>query len=637
MKNEIWIADFEFISREGDNPLPVCFCATEINSGKKIRQWLYGEHKPEAQINFKDPNITYVAYYSVAEMSCNLVLGWPIPENIIDLYCEYRVLTNAGERAPSSLLNACENFGIQTIDPSYKDRMRERVLQGAPYSDQDKEEILNYCETDIIETLQLFNKMKPLIDGWERALFRGKYMAITATIENIGVPLDTETLKLMQDNWELIKIEFIKEVNKEFDFFDGLTFKTQAFTDYLLKNNMAWSYTENGNLLMDDDTWKEMTLVYPQLQPIREVRNLLGKFKKLNVSCGTDGRNRGMLSPFSTKTGRNAPKVQCIFTNPSWLRCLIKPKEGEALAYIDYEQQEFFVASVLSNDINMQKTYNSGDPYLHFAKMAGAIPPDGTKKTHKAIRDLYKQSCLAIQYGMRAQSLSVRINRPLAYAHELIKQHQRLFPKYWSWQDDVISQSKLNKRVQTMFGWQMKVLQGTSKEDLTLGNFLMQATGADILRIACYLLTEAGIKIIAPVHDALMISVNLETYEQDIKKAEELMKKASIIVLGQPLRTETLIIKYPDRYIDDKGKSTWEKVNKIIAGIQEGLIIPDYDLMGSKWSNHAAKLSRMSKNNQTTWYNGFDKDTIDFKSLKDSELSVTENKKNLKGMWKEFI
>jgi hypothetical protein len=34
--------------------------------------------------------------------------------------------------------------------------------------------------------------------------------------------------------------------------------------------------------------------------------------------------------------------------------------------------------------------YASGDPYLAFAKQAGAVPPDATKHSHKAARDQFK-------------------------------------------------------------------------------------------------------------------------------------------------------------------------------------------------------------------------------------------------------
>jgi hypothetical protein len=69
---------------------------------------------------------------------------------------------------------------------------------------------------------------------------------------------------------------------------------------------------------------------------------------------GVDGRNRVMLSPFRSKTGRNRPSnSEFIFGSSAWLRGLIKPSSGYAIAYIDYEQQEFGIAAKLSGDANM--------------------------------------------------------------------------------------------------------------------------------------------------------------------------------------------------------------------------------------------------------------------------------------------
>jgi len=68
MANEIWIADFEFTTSDGNNPHPVCFCATELESNQTIKMWLDGIEKPIAPINFKNPNLTYVAFFSVAEI-----------------------------------------------------------------------------------------------------------------------------------------------------------------------------------------------------------------------------------------------------------------------------------------------------------------------------------------------------------------------------------------------------------------------------------------------------------------------------------------------------------------------------------------------------------------------------------------
>ena len=105
-----------------------------------------------------------------------------------------------------------------------------------------------------------------------------------------------------------------------------------------------------------------------------------------------------MLSPFASKTGRNQPSnAKFIFGAASWLRGLIQPKRGRALAYVDWSQQEFGIAAYLSGDAKMKEAYLSGDPYLAFAKQAGAVPPDATKETHGAIRNQYKSCVLGVQ------------------------------------------------------------------------------------------------------------------------------------------------------------------------------------------------------------------------------------------------
>jgi hypothetical protein len=63
---------------------------------------------------------------------------------------------------------------------------------------------------------------------------------------------------------------------------------------------------------------------------------------------------------------------------------LIKPPVGRGLAYVDWSQQELGIAAALSADQVMMDAYRSGDPYLAFAKQAGAVPPDATKHSHSA-------------------------------------------------------------------------------------------------------------------------------------------------------------------------------------------------------------------------------------------------------------
>ncbi len=127
------------------------------------------------------------------------------------------------------------------------------------------------------------------------------------------------------------------------------------------------------------------------------------------------------------------------------------------------------------------------------------------------------------------------------------------------------------KRIETCYKWKMIVSGSSNKEMLTVRNFPIQATGAEILRVACILLSENNTKIVAPVHDAVMIECDEKVADKEIEMARKLMCDASEIVLGtgNRLKTDASIICYPGRYIDEKGAETWRLIMKILEEIKE--------------------------------------------------------------------
>ena len=86
---------------------------------------------------------------------------------------------------------------------------------------------------------------------------------------------------------------------------------------------------------------------------------------------------------------------------------------------MDWEQQEFGIAAALSGDPLMMEAYRSGDPYLAFAKQAGAVPADATKATHKAVREQYKAWCWRLLSTGSAPGTCRRIGQPPIHAREL--------------------------------------------------------------------------------------------------------------------------------------------------------------------------------------------------------------------------
>src|SRR5207249_1803534 len=123
---------------------------------------------------------------------------------------------------------------------------------------------------------------------------------------------------------------------------------------------------------------------------------------------------RVLLSAFSSRTGRNQPSNSSFLFGPAcWPRSLIKPGLGRAIAYVDWSQQELAIAAALSGDLAMQEAYRSGDFYLAFGRMAGALPEWATKASHGPQREQFKVVSLGVLYGLSEFGIARRLGIPL--------------------------------------------------------------------------------------------------------------------------------------------------------------------------------------------------------------------------------
>ena len=216
----------------------------------------------------------------------------------------------------------------------------------------------------------------------------------------------------------------------------------------------------------------------------------------------------------------------------------------------------------------MQAAYLSGDLYLAFGKQAGAIPTDGTRKTHEATRERFKTCALGVIYGMEAETLARRIGQPPIVARDVLRAHHETYRQFWRWSDAAVDYAMLHGSLHTVFGWHVHVAENPNPRSLR--NFPMQANGGEMLRLACCLATERGIEVCAPVHDAVLICASLDRLEDDVARMQAAMAEASRVVLGGfELRTEAKLVKFPDRYMDKRGVVMWERVMALIARRRE--------------------------------------------------------------------
>ncbi len=120
--------------------------------------------------------------------------------------------------------------------------------------------------------------------------------------------------------------------------------------------------------------------------------------------------------------------------------------------------------------------------------------------------------------------------------------------------------------LRTVFGWTIHV--GKDANPRSLRNFLMQANGAEMMRLAACIATENGLRVCCPVHDAFLIEAPLEEIDSDCLRMQAAMREASLFVLPDfPLKTDAKIIHDPERYSDPRGEKMWAAVNGIIENL----------------------------------------------------------------------
>jgi DNA polymerase I len=585
---EIWCVDFEYYpgrglangGREGDAITPLCAVAIEMRTGRIVRLWQdeFGPFPPYRL----DGEALFVSYMTSADFGCHIPLSWGQPACALDPYVEFRHFTNNGaaksserEKGFYSLNGALQHFCENGIDTAHKTEMRDRIIQGPPFTTAERAIILDYCEDDVRALALMVKHIVPTIRSLPHAMLRAKYMWTVAQQERRGVPLDLPLLVRLREQWDPMQGELVREKDAaygcyEFDEDGKPHWRKQLFADYVKRNRMSWPAYPDGALDERDQTFREMEGRYPQIGLLRELRYSVSKLRLNDLSVGADGRNRTMLGPFGSKTARNQPSnAKYVFGPAKWIRFLITPSPGRVLIHRDYSQQEVRIAAVVSGDAALLEACEFGDVYLGLAKQLGLAPDDATPETHKPIRTMFKTVVLGIQYGLGARTLAQRTGISLFEAAEILARLRARFRVFEAYAQCAVDHASLLLEISTPFDWVMQCPPGINAR--TVRNFPIQSTGSEILHVACILAERRGIRIVAPIHDALLAEADLDRAEEASAALDRVMRDASSVVLrGYELPTgaDAQIIRTGMRYFDDRGVDMWTTVERLLSKLE---------------------------------------------------------------------
>jgi hypothetical protein len=574
--------DFEFRADPGCHPHVWCLTAKDKHTGE-AKRWWRNELLTMREAPFPADRDTVVMSYAMsAEMACFLELGWRPPEYLLDLYAEFRWATNGQQlmfggkdaaklkKHKHSMLAAAFTFGIPAMDTTRKEEMRALAITRQEFAPEEQAELMDYCAEDVEITDKLLEALVPLID-WPRALLRGRYGLAVARMERTGVPIDLPCWNHLRANWNSVIRRLIDTTDAAYGVFHDGHFSDQRLADYVARKGYGdhWGRTSTGQLQRDKRTLKHMALLHPDMNPLKELLSTLGESRLLGLATGPDGYNRTGLIPFRAVTARNQPSsAKFIFGPAKWLRGMIMAKPGEAIAYLDYSAEEVCIVAALSGDESLLADCQTGDPYIAFAVRAGLAPAGATKDSYGEPRELVKVLFLSLNYGRTAHGLALALGVPSYAARDLWRKHERAYPQLHRWLQGVIDAASVRGWQHSVFGWRRYVPEGFNPRSIR--NWPCQTLGAEILMLAAIALTEAGVEVCAPAHDAFLIKAPIDRIDAVVAEATAIMEAvAEMATGGFRIRVDNKIYPHGTRYMDKRGREMWERVTKLLDPIDD--------------------------------------------------------------------
>lgn len=354
----------------------------------------------------------------------------------------------SGFKATHSLAEATYKLTRQIRDTEHKDKTRQLIISDpARFAPAESKQILAYNLEDVVflpeiwkRIKQEFRKLAPddsMEDYFREAINRGRYSAHTAIMETTGYPIDVEATRNFSRQIPHILMECQRDINDQFPEIKPFKWNKRSsnfsWNQIVTRNWIEehhdverWMKTDSGKLSLALDAFERFYPFkhdYPRgnfgAQMVRYLKlkqslygfsETGGKRKNFWDSVGSDGRVRPYMNIYGAQSSRSQPAASgFMFLKPAWMRSLVMPKKGKFIAGIDYGQQEFFVSALESECPNMIEAYLSGDPYLHTAKLCGAVPMDGKREDFKAVRDLFKSTTLGISYLMTKFGLAIKL------------------------------------------------------------------------------------------------------------------------------------------------------------------------------------------------------------------------------------
>lgn len=149
--------------------------------------------------------------------------------------------------------------------------------------------------------------------------------------------------------------------------------------------------------------------------------------------------------------------------------------------------------------------------------------------------------------------------------------HKDTFWKFWNWSDDFVNSAQLNGDAISGANWD---LIGHNEKEPTLRNFPVQTAGGEILRQTCCMVVEAGIRLCAPIHDAILVECEVGEIDRTIDRTKRVMIEATRLVLSDgdvlqvgdisgDIRVDAEVYAHPIHFEGSQDSAVWKLITRM--------------------------------------------------------------------------
>jgi DNA polymerase-1 len=255
------------------------------------------------------------------------------------------------------------------------------------------------------------------------------------------------------------------------------------------------------------------------------------------------------INPLGARTGRMSVTDPALQTLPrdALVRDAFIPREGNKLLLIDYDQMEVRLGAHFFGDERMIHDIMTQDDVHTYV----GCQIFGTDTITKQQRQITKNAVYAILYNAGIATFAKTAGIPETEAKSFMRAYNEMYPGIRVFKKQLEQEAQNDRmwdgrvRIKTPYG---RVQPVWDDKEYKLINYLIQGTGADVLKHKIAELSAAGLDefMILPVHDEIMFDVPEDIVEDVKKEAEDIMTAKQFRV---PLTVDAKIVeRWGDAY-----------------------------------------------------------------------------------------